>query len=147
MINWSPRISLENLTTSRSWSRKRSFSWKMKKQTLRIQHICNLRIIHERISKTNPSILASKFLVIYIVESNKCIYKNKMNFVIIYKFHAHFLNGLLESKRWQKMGQEDIGKWQGDTENIFCVLLPFSNVPLLHFLLSLAFEKAVTTER
>ena len=74
-------------------------------------------------------------------------FKNKMNFVIIYKFHAHFLNGLLESKRWQKMGQEDIGKWQGDTENIFCVLLPFSNVPLLHFLLSLAFKKAMTTER
>ena len=70
-----------------------------------------------------------------------------MNFVIIYEFHAHFLNSLLESKRWQKMGQGDIGKWQGDTENIFCVLLPFSNVPLLHFLLSLAFKKAVTTRQ
>ena len=31
--------------------------------------------------------------------------------------------------------------------NIFCVLLPFSNVLLLHFLLSLAFKKAVTTGR
>ena len=70
-----------------------------------------------------------------------------MNFVIIYKFHAHFLNSLLESKRWQKMGQEDIGKWQGDTENVFCVPLPFSNVPLPHFLLFLGFKKAMTTER
>ena len=70
-----------------------------------------------------------------------------MNYVINYKFYAYFLCSLFESKRWPKMGQEDIGKWQGDIENIFCVLLPFSNVPLLHFLLSLAFKKAMTTER
>ena len=70
-----------------------------------------------------------------------------MNFVIIYEFHAHFLNSLLESKRWQKMGQGDIGKWQGDTENVFCVPLSFSNVPLPHFLLFLGFKKAMTTER
>ena len=60
-------------------------------------------------------------------------------------FQLSGCHSLLEGKRQQKTEQEDIGKWQGDTENIFCVLLPFSNVPLLHFLLSLAFEKAVTT--
>ena len=70
-----------------------------------------------------------------------------MNYVINYKFYVYFLCSLFESKRWLKMGQEDTGKWQGDTENIFCVLLPFSNVPPPHLLLSLAFKKAMTTER
>ena len=41
------------------------------------------------------------------------------------------------------MKQGDIGKWQEDTENVFYVPLPFSNVLLPHFLPSLAVKKAV----
>ena len=41
------------------------------------------------------------------------------------------------------MKQGDIGKWQEDTENVFYVPLPFSNVLLPHFLPSLAIKKAV----
>ena len=60
-------------------------------------------------------------------------------------FQLSGCHSLLEGKRQQKTEQEDIGKWQGDTENIFYVPLPFSNILLLRFLLSLAFKKAVTT--
>ena len=52
-------------------------------------------------------------------------------------------HSLLEGKRQQKMKQGDIGKWQEDTENVFYVPLPFSNVLLPHFLPSLAVKKAV----
>ena len=52
-------------------------------------------------------------------------------------------HSLLEAKKQQKMRQGDIGKWQEDTENVFRVPLPFSNVPLPHFLPPLAFKKAV----
>ena len=52
-------------------------------------------------------------------------------------------HSLLEAKKQQKMRQGDIGKWQEDTENVFYVPLPFSNVLLPHFLPSLAVKKAV----